>query len=239
MVSVLPQNVSKEPIELYQPLSDKIVKKALELVAKERNIDVVIELDSYKISSGGLFGGFLATSSPCIAIYHPNHRTDYYSMVIELKSSYGKNYAYIHRGGISKNYRDMNLGNDYYDVQNGDVVKHRAGFLGKMFANQAQQKIQDEELFYDAMYDLIGIGLGKADIMTNSNKYSTNTSNGNSQNRTSQQPRQRTTYANQPKSTYSNPKSSSTPRSSNYEAHRTSNNIVNGSYSFSSNKKKK
>ena len=131
MISVLQNNLSDRPMDLTCDVSLKLILKFLKQVAKEMQMPVEITEDTFGVTDGALFSGLFASENPCIAIYHKNHKRDYYSVVVERKSAYGRHYVYIHLGGTSANQRNINMGKSYTYVQDGQIKQSRPGFLGK------------------------------------------------------------------------------------------------------------
>ena len=168
MITVMPHNVAKKPIELVDAVSKEQLKRALAELAQRDNIPIEVVDETYGVNDGAWFSGILSKSTPCIAIYHTKHKKDYHSLVVELKDEYNRHYAYVHMGGKSRNAMDVNMGKTYYGVRNGEITEHRPGFLGKAFSTSAQGKLQDEELYYDVVYELIGSALARATTMPSS-----------------------------------------------------------------------
>lgn len=254
MVTVYSQNVSTETINLHQKVSRESLKEALIMLARENNIPVDVEEDCYKVSNGGLLSGLLSMSDTCVVVYNSRHRKDYHSLVIELKSSYGKEVALIHLGGTSKNQKDINFGTNHYGVYNGEVSTYRAGFFSKMKANLAQQEMVEENIYYDAAYELIGSALSKAHTLDNEKSRRAQASANRqqqSQNSTYRQappkqsapkqtpPRQAAHQAGSNRTTNNSQSGYQTLKPNDYGTHIASNKIVNGSYHFASSKKKK
>ena len=165
MITVLPHNVAKKPIELVEAVSTEQLKRALVELAQQDNIPIEVVEDTYGVNDGALISSFFSKANPCIAIYHTKHKKDYHSLVIELKEEYNRRYAYIHMGGKSRNAMDINMGKTRYGVYNGELTEHRPGFIGRWAASSAQGKLQDEELYYDVVYELIGSALAAATTM--------------------------------------------------------------------------
>ena len=166
MPIVLPNNLDKEPLELVNKITYKHLKKALEEVAKEKNMPVQIADDKYDVNDGGLFSSLFAGTKPCVAVYHTKHKKDYHCAIIELKEAYGSYYVYVHMGGISKNQRNINWGESRaYVRSDGGVGLHRPRFLARLDSIAAKADMQDENLYYDALYKLIGEAIVEAQVM--------------------------------------------------------------------------
>lgn len=168
MPIVLPNNLDKQPIEVDVKFTYKQFKKALEIVAQEMNMPVQIVEEKYDVSDGGLFSSWIAGTIPCIAIYHTKHKKDYHCAIVELKEAYGSFYLYIHMGGISKNQRDINWGKSRaYIRSDGGVGVHHPGLFARLDSIAAKADMQDENLYYDALYKLIGSAIAEARFMVN------------------------------------------------------------------------
>lgn len=166
MPIVLPNNLDKEPLELVNKITYKHLKKALEEVAKEKNMPVQIADDKYDVNDGGLFSSLITGTKPCVAVYHTKHKKDYHCAIIELKEAYGSYYVYVHMGGISKNQRDINWGKSRaYVRSDGGFGLHHPGLLARLDSIAAKADMQDENLYYDALYKLIGEAIVEAQVM--------------------------------------------------------------------------
>ncbi len=166
MISILPNNLSREPLEHQFEIDYKTLKRALVETAKTMNMSIEVVEDTYYVSNGGFLSGLGSKTIPCVAFYHTDHKKDYYSIVLELKEAYGTHYLYIHRGGTSRNQINRNMGGFYTQFgTDGKISQHRPGLLGKMIGNAAESKLQDEELYYDAAYKLVGSAIVKAELM--------------------------------------------------------------------------
>lgn len=164
MISVLQNNVSDRPMDLTCDVSLKLILKCMKQVAKEMQMPVEITEDTFGVTDGALFSGIFASANPCIAIYHKDHKRDYHSVVVERKSAYGRHCVYIHLGGTSANQRSINMGKSYTYVQDGHIKQSRPGFLGRMFSNEGKEGMRDEQLYYDAVVDMVAESLVRAEV---------------------------------------------------------------------------
>lgn len=166
MPIVLPNNLDKEPLELVNKITYKHLKKALEEVAKEWNMPVQVVDDKYSVSSGSLFSSLVSATIPCLAVYHTKHKKDYHCAIIELKEAYGRCFAYIHKGGISKNQQNINMGNKYtYIGSDGDISVLRPGLFSRLGSIAAKSGMQDESLYYDTLYKAISKAIFEAEVL--------------------------------------------------------------------------
>ena len=155
MIQLLKHNVSDEALRLEQSVTHAAVVRAIKRLAKERNIPLDVRKDSFYISDGALLSGLFAREIPCVAMSHPVQKDKYYTLLIELRNDYNKPTAFVHFGGTSRNIRNINMANMH--AQN-----HGSGLFSSFLAGDSEAKFRDEQMYYDALLDLIAAGLVEA-----------------------------------------------------------------------------
>ena len=162
MINVEVGNVDDKPIELMVPLSLDVIKQALIEEFEFENVDVDIELDTFKVGRG--ISSLISSSSPCVAIYNRKYRRKYYSLILEVKEQYGRIFAYMHMGGTSKNSMNINMSKYHYSINEYGVNVHRPGIVSEMLGNRSKKAMQDEELYYDIAFEIVSSALAKATV---------------------------------------------------------------------------
>ncbi len=168
MVSVLANNISKNPIELMVKVSYQTMKDAIIKIGKAKGLPIEVAEDSYSVTDGSMFGGLLSKATPCLVIYNTQHRKDYYGVVVELKESYGEHLMFVHLAGKSKNQLSINMSQyrSSYNYTTNEPDVFRPGVVSQMLGNRAKSKMQDEELYYDAVYKTIANAVAEAEKNT-------------------------------------------------------------------------
>ena len=151
MVTVWEANICKQPFEMVRTVPNDMLKRNLEQLAPKRGFDIEVAIDSFKLGSG-----FFADGGSGVIIYHKKYKKKYHALVLEQKNAYGQAFLYIHYGGKSSNSMSIAMAKPSVSIMGGELRQHIPGFLTKAMAAGAQKGLQDEELYYDPLYTLIG-----------------------------------------------------------------------------------
>lgn len=151
MVTVYSGNECRQPIEIARSVPNDVLKRNLELLAPRKGFDIEIEIGSFSIG-GGLFG----PTSTGVIIYHKKHKRKYHSFIVEIKEAYGQTFLYTHFGGRSSNAMSSQMDKTRYSVYGGDVYQHTPGVIGRAMAAHGRAGLQEEELYYDQLFTLVG-----------------------------------------------------------------------------------
>lgn len=156
MITVLPQNAAKQPVQLCCALPLDLLQDVLVRTFKRAKLPVEVVKDTFSINSGAMFSGLFSGSAPCVAIYHREHKKDYHCIVLERKDAYGQHYVYAHFGGTSRNQMNINM---------GKTMDGHPGFFRQMIIGGAHEGLRDEELYYEAVFDVLPDALVDAEIL--------------------------------------------------------------------------
>lgn len=157
MVTVYEGNICKQPVEIARSVPNDILKRNIEQLAPQRGFDIEVTIEPFKLGSG-----LFADSSTGVVIYHKKFKKKYHSFVVEIKSAYGQTFLYTHFGGKSSNAMKSAMSKTTYSVYGGDLFEHRPGAIGRAMAAGAQKGLQEEELYYDQLFTLVGMAIRMA-----------------------------------------------------------------------------
>lgn len=170
MINVDSKDRIGKPLQIRHFIPWVNLKSALARTTSQYSLPVAIELDKLKE------GGFLSEAVECAAVYHQNHRRDYFSYVITQEEKYGAVYLSIFCAGKSKNLHNKNAAEimeknrqaqaNLYHATHGEYGYVGSGVsrtINSWVSKNAEKKLVDEELYYnrlaDALFDAIEVAL--------------------------------------------------------------------------------
>ena len=150
-----------DPIDIGKMIPWENLKTALVQKCAAYGLPVDIVADQMKD------GGFGSPVYGCIAVYHQNHRKDYFFHVISQKELYGTCYLSVYLGGQSRNQRDIAMVNASREqsekrsfIQSIDAGYYVPGSsivrtIGNSIKKSAESKMGDENIYYDRVMQAI------------------------------------------------------------------------------------
>lgn len=145
MIKVAPERVCEEPAMIREAISLKHFKEIILEVGRSIGLPIIIEEDEVKIGTG--ITSLVSSAEPCIVIYHPEHRKDYYNYIITQTKQGNVTFLTQYLGGDSKYYR------------NTVITEKSRGIVSGIINSVAQKKLQEERMYRDAVNSVIGRAL--------------------------------------------------------------------------------
>lgn len=161
MLKIPANRAMGDPIDIGKMIPWENLKTALVQKCAAYGLPVDVVADQMKD------GGFGSPVYDCIAVYHQNHRKDFFFHVISQKELYGTCYLSVYLGGQSRNQRDIAMVNASqeqserqsffksvdagYFVPSFGIVRH----IGNSIKKSAESKIGDENIYYDRVMQAI------------------------------------------------------------------------------------
>lgn len=144
-----------------QDITLKTIKAAIGDLAERNGVPVAFYFDEAKE------GGMLSNVVNTLMVYHPEHRKDYYNMALVLHKQGNFGSVAVFAAGTSKQmnkfYRSEKskeaVGAALKGGGSGAVGAAIGGALGSLGKNKA--KLQEEQLYYEIILELIGTALNE------------------------------------------------------------------------------
>lgn len=132
------------------------IRAAIKDLAEQQQVPVAFYNDEAKE------GGFLGSTYPCLVMYHPEHRYDYYNMamVITRQGAYAS--VNVYAAGKSKQMNKFARSEANKEMRRGQSLSFKIGnaaVSGLMNMGKSKQKLQEEQFYYEICLDLIGTAL--------------------------------------------------------------------------------
>lgn len=133
------------------------IMAAIKDLAEQQQVPVAFYNDEAK---EGLFG----SATPCLVMYHPEHRYDYYNMamIVSRQGNYASVNAYA--AGKSKQMSKFARSEANKEWRRGRSMSEKIGnaaVSGLMNLGKSKAKLQEEQLYYEICLDLIGSALNE------------------------------------------------------------------------------
>lgn len=135
-----------------EDITFEILRAAIKDLAEKREVPVAFYEDEAK--EGGLFGN----THPCLVLYHPEHRYDYYNMamVVTRQGVYAS--VNVYAAGKSKQMNKFARSEANKEMRRGQSLSFKIGnaaVSGLMNMGKNKQKLQEEQLYYEICLDII------------------------------------------------------------------------------------
>lgn len=134
------------------------IKQAISDLAAQNQVPVAFYQDEAK--EGGMF----SDTVPTLVAYHPEHRNDYFNMamVLSKQGSYGS--VSVYAAGKSKQMNKFARSEANKAARRGQSMSYKltnAAVSGLMNMGKSKQKLQDEQMYYEIILDIIGTALNE------------------------------------------------------------------------------
>lgn len=143
MIKVFPERLCDQPVQLTDTLDLDVLRTVIAQKSQQAGVPLQVEKDQMRIGKG--LAGAFSDIYDCVAVYHPQHRHDYYCYVIIIHGSGTGKYVSVYLGGDSANYRNTLLDG--------------SGVISSVVKNRARVKLMEEEAYYDEVKQVISESL--------------------------------------------------------------------------------
>lgn len=134
------------------------IKGAITDLAQQNGIPVAFYTDEAK--DGGLFGDTYAA----LVAYHPEHRNDYFNMAMILTKQGNFGTVSVHAAGKSKQMNKFARSEAAKEMRQGQSMSFKVGSMvasGLMNMGKSKQKLQEEQMYYEIVLEIIGAALNE------------------------------------------------------------------------------
>lgn len=115
--------------------------------------EVAIELTVDTVKTKGLIN---SKEIPCLIISHPDHKKDYYKIVVIV----GNGEIMVASTGVSKQMKKFNIAEANKQLRKGKSMSFKVGNIigSSLFAfGKNKDKLAEENAYYDAIFGMIGV----------------------------------------------------------------------------------
>lgn len=129
------------------------IKEMIKSVSQEKSVPMAFYMEEVKTS--GLFGD----PDPALVVYHPDHRNDFFNLVVLLscQGSYAR--LDVYATGKSKQMGKFNQAEINREMRKGKSMSFQianAAVSGLLGLGRSKQKLADEQMWYQICLDTIG-----------------------------------------------------------------------------------
>lgn len=132
------------------------VQLAISDLAEQNQIPVAFYQDDAK--EGGMFSDTI----PALVVYHPDHRNDYFNMAMILTKQGSFGSVAVYAAGKSKQMNKFARSEAAKADRRGQSLSYKLGSAavsGLMNMGKSKQKLQEEQMYYEIILDIIGTAL--------------------------------------------------------------------------------
>lgn len=114
--------------------------------------EIAVELDIDTVKTKGLFN---SREIPCLIISHPDHKNDYYKIVVLV----GDGEIMVASTGVSKQMKKFNIAEANKQLRKGQSMSFKVGNMitSSLFSlGKNKDKLAEESAYYDMIFGMIG-----------------------------------------------------------------------------------
>lgn len=114
--------------------------------------EVAIELAEDTVKTKGFFN---SQEIPCLVISHPDHKNDYYKIVVLI----GSDSIMVASTGVSKQMKKFNIAETNKQLRKGKSMSYKVGNIvaSSLFSiGKSKDKMAEENEYYNMIFGIIG-----------------------------------------------------------------------------------
>lgn len=143
-------NNDLETVQIHTPHTLEEAREIILQLAQANEIAIEIGMDVVKTK------GFLSSREiPCLVLAHPDHRNDYFRIVVLV----GTTEIMVASTGVSKQMKKFDIAEANKQIRKGKSMSFKVGNLigSSLFQlGKSKQKLAQENAYYESLFAIIG-----------------------------------------------------------------------------------